>query len=318
MRAAPAVCLAIAIAQIAPALARAEAPAVTPPRALSPEKNEARADELFKDGVRAFDAGHVVEACDAFTESLRLGPKLGTLLNLALCHEHQGRTATAWSEYAHSAAWATQLGQKDRREFANSHAILLEGRLARVELQLPPARELSQVEVDGEPLPSSRWFLPLFLDPGEHAIAVSGKGKTPRVMAFVVPEGSAAQTVRVPALDALPKEAATPLPRPPPPLPDPSNARHNAGLVVGGVGIVGLAVGTIFGLRTLGQRDDIGAHCTGNACDARGIELRDSARASATVSNVAFAVGLVGVGVSAWLLLTSPAQPAHRMAQLTW
>ena len=304
MRVAPALLLGLAIA--APAVARADPAA---------EKNEVRADELFKEGLRAFDAGNVAPACDAFTESQRLGPKLGTLLNLALCHEHQGRTATAWSEYASCAAWATQLGQKDRREFANSHAILLEAQLSRVEVQLPPARELSQVDLDGEPLPSSRWFLPLFLDPGEHGLVVNAKGKAPRLILFVVPQGPSVQTVRVPELVDVSKEKASP---PRALAKEVSPARRNAGLVAGGIGIAGLAVGTVFGVRALSLRDDIGAHCAGNACDPQGMDSRESARASATVSDVAFALGLVGVGIGAWLLFTAPSRPAPRSALLTW
>src|SRR5438128_11228376 len=82
----------------------------------SAASNEMRAEYLFRTGEKKFDAGKYAEACADFSESLRLGPKLGTLLNLALCHEMVGKYATAWSEWNHGAVWATENGQKDRHD----------------------------------------------------------------------------------------------------------------------------------------------------------------------------------------------------------
>src|SRR5690242_9319584 len=81
---------------LAPSSARAE------PRDSAPRlSNEGRADVLFHSGEKKFDSGDYAGACVDFSESLKLGPKLGTLLNLALCHETTGRIVTAWSEFTH-------------------------------------------------------------------------------------------------------------------------------------------------------------------------------------------------------------------------
>ncbi len=272
--------------------------------------DEVKAEALFRDGMQKFDTGQVAGACAAFTESLRLDPKLGTLLNLALCHEKQGKLATAWLEYNTGAAWATQNAQKERREFANGHALTLEGQLSRILLQLPPARELSSVEIDGEPLPEPRWYLPLYLDPGEHAIAVSAPGKQRRTVKVVVPREPSAQLIPIPTLlDApLPTDAGPPKTRTAGggSAPEAGGTQRTVGLVVGGAGIAGLTAGAIFGILTIKKRDDSAAHCAGSVCDAQGVQAHDDAQTLGLVSTIGFGVGAAALVTGAILYFTAP------------
>jgi hypothetical protein len=75
--------------------------------------------------------------------------------------------------------------------------------------------------------------------------------------------------------------------------------------VAGGVGIVAAGVGTYFGLRALSKNSESDDRCNGSLCDPQGLELADEADSAATVSNVAFAVGAVGIGAGAYLFFTS-------------
>jgi hypothetical protein len=187
-----------------PSLARAE----------PDETNEDKAERLFRSGEKKFDAGKYAEACADFQSSLKLAPKLGTLLNVALCHETTGKPATAWAEFHHAAAWATQNGQKDRREFALQHISVLEPKLPRVGLQLPATSVIASLDLDGEPLPEQRWYLPLFLDPGEHAVAVSAPGKQRTTVRFRVVDSPTEQLVVIPSLPDDPNAGRTEPPRP--------------------------------------------------------------------------------------------------------
>ena len=120
----------------------------------------------------------------------------------------------------------------------------------------------------------------------------------------VFPKGHA--VVTVPWLRELP---ATPQPTKPVPAADQRYAEQPAESaserplkvetrpsilpwVLDGVGIVGIGVGSYFGLRALSKADDARTLCPDGIClREAGKQARDSASRSATLSNVAFTVG---------------------------
>ena len=242
--------------------------------------NEARAEQLFHSGEKKFDNGDYAGACSDFSESLKLGPKLGALLNLALCHETVGKPVTAWHEFSHAAVWAAQNNQRERHDFATQHVRALEPKLPRVVLQLPADRAIDGLDLDGEPVPETRWYLPLYLDPGEHRLAVTAPGKQRTTVAFRVTSSPSDQLVYVPKLDDATR-AKTPTPRT-------DTSRRLLGLAGLGIGIAGAALGTTFGV--LAATEDEGA---------------PAVKDHATVATVSFASGAVFAAVGGWLFWTS-------------
>lgn len=295
----------VACAVMAGALLLAPAPAARA-EGLS---NEQRAEQLFRAGEKKFDAGQHAEACLDFEASLKLGPKLGTLLNVALCHETIGKVATAWREFQHASAWAALNNQRDRHEFAVQHVLALEPRLPRILLQLPVDRAMATLEVDGEPLPEQRWNLPLYLDPGEHAVAVNAPGKHRASVTFRVTMSPTEQIVVVPSLaddgPAAPEPSAAR-----PAEPDHRVARTvGYGLLAGGGAAV--LTGVVLGTLSLVKRGDADARCPGaTACDAEGADLWKGAGALGTGAFVGLTAGVVLAGAGGVLLWTSRAPEA--------
>jgi hypothetical protein len=290
------------LAALSPSVARAE------PSGATPVSNEMRAEQLFQLAEKEFDSGRFNEACRDFGASLRAGPKLGTLLNLALCDETIGKIATAWQEFHFAAALAAQKGERDRHEYASQHAAALEGRLPRVLFQLPAGISIATIDVDREPLPDSRWYLPLFLDPGEHEVAITAPGKQPSSVKFTVIAAPTDQIVAIPPLagvEPTPRAGGAS-------LEDPARARaRTAGFIVLGGGLAALAVGAGFGAFAISARDAAGTHCSGKYCDPSGADHYERAQTLATISTIAMAGGALAAAVGAYFVLANPPAPTR-------
>ena len=110
-----------------------------------------------------------------------------------------------------------------------------------------------------------------------------------------------------------PVEAArTPSPVPAP-LPNAPAAAPNApapllAYALGALGLSGISVAGVTGFLALNQKGIAEDHCspTLRLCDAAGRAASDTGRTLRDISTAAWIVGGVGVGLSAYLLLTTP------------
>jgi hypothetical protein len=274
---------------------------------------------LFREGEELFDARNFSEACTKFATSHDLDPKLGTLLNLAFCHESEGRTARARAEFDEALTWAMQRGQRDREQFAREHLSSLEKRLSYLVLEAPASEvavdaEPVDVRVDGQIIARSRWGAPILVDPGLHMLTATAPKKEPQPLLFYVEPGPATRTVRIPTLLDDPVAAAKLARRAPLAVPrtletEPTSAartRRTAGLVVMATGGVATALGTYFTVRALSSAEDVRTACGGpNGCDANaGASPRDASTFT-VASGIALGAGLVALGVGSWLVLSS-------------
>ncbi|MBV9948878.1 MAG: hypothetical protein JOZ69_18665, partial [Myxococcales bacterium] len=105
-----------------------------PPRT---DDRRAEADAEFAEAKLLMEAGQTSAACPKFARSQELDPRLGRLLNLAFCHEQEGKVASAWHEYTEATSLAEQRGQAEREDFARARAAAVARELAFVLLELP-------------------------------------------------------------------------------------------------------------------------------------------------------------------------------------
>src|SRR6266508_1678355 len=144
--------------------------------------DRALAQSLFDQALHLRTAGKTPEACPNFAESYRLDPAGGTLLNLAVCHETEGKTATAWSEFKDAKSLARRDGRKDREKLANDHIQSLESKLSRITISVPPSTSDAQgleVKLQGASIGKAAWGTSMPVDPGPLEVSASAPGKKP-------------------------------------------------------------------------------------------------------------------------------------------
>lgn len=151
------------------------------------------------------------------------------------------------------------------------------------------------------------------LDPGRHKFTFEIPGRPPidKEYVIVISQKERRETLVVDSVSAKP-EAVSPLTthgqQPAVSQTRPGlGAQKIAAIVAGGVGIVGVGVGTAFGLISKSKHDDAAQHCNGSICsDQQGIDFKTSAIHAGNVSTVAFVVGAAGLAGGAALWFTAP------------
>ncbi len=275
-----------------------------------PAADATLAETLFQVGKQLLQEKRYAEACPKLQESLRLDAATGTLIALAICHEAEGKTASAWAEFSEGAAAAAREGRTDRVEFAQERAHALAPRLARLVVNVPPElQRLSGVQIkrDGVELGAAIWGSAIPVDPGPHRIEASAPRMQPWSAVIEVKPDGARQIVDVPPLQL--RQASS--------SPPPGARQRTIGWVVGGGGLVALGVGSYFGLRAIANHDEATSRCSPLRCtDREAVRLNDDAKVSASISNVGIGIGLAGVAASAILVLTAPKRPDRLAASL--
>lgn len=277
------------------------------------------ADALFEEGRAHVEAGEFLLGCPKLLASFKLDPTVGTLLNLADCHQRAGQTATAYEKFQAAAELAKKLGRADREKTAKDRLALLEPQLTKLAIELKEADEVS-ITLDGSPITRDGAQTVLRVDPGPHTLFVAAPGRKPFSVTLEAKEPGKTYPVVVPALvregEEPPVVAATPKVAPHP-EPAPSNTRRTVGFVVGGLGLVLAGVGGYFGLRTFSSWSDSEARCNDKGCDREGIDLASDAKTSGYLSTIGLAAGGVAFATGLVLVLTAPgAKKTTTKAQL--
>src|SRR6185437_16226487 len=176
-------------------------PILAQPALAQPSSTDlALAKVLFEDGRKAMADGKIDEACAKLGQSHAIEPALGTLLNLAVCHDKQGKTASAWAEFNAAAELAAKSNETKRVAFATEQAKELEGRLAHLVVRAPGAASGLSVRLDGREIGAVVLGSAVPLDPGEHRVEVSAPGKHAFAVTVKIDPGPSSKTVDVPPL----------------------------------------------------------------------------------------------------------------------
>jgi hypothetical protein len=279
-----------------------------------------------EEGRRAFNAGVILlqdpdgaryeEAYTQFRKAFELTKNWKVLGNLGLCAlklERDGEAISAYEKYLSQGG--KDIDSNERSQVERDLAAL-KAQVATVNLELYATsgsivdqREKPDGSKVGNEYPITANAMQLGLHAGRHVLRVVAKDGEAR-WETTLEAGSVGshrfELSKAPAPGtSAPSPSALSATAPSPSAP--SSSRKTLAYVAGGVGIVGLGVGTVFGLRTFSKKSDRDAACPGGICTSQaGIDLDSQARTAARTSTIGFGVGLVGLGVGTYLLLSAP------------
>ncbi len=276
------------------------------------------AEELFRRAKALMAENKHRDACPLLEESQKLDPQMGTLLNLAICHESIGKTASAWGEFRAVEQQARAANREDRVKLARERAAKLEPRLARIKIVVPAHAKVAGlvVTVDGEAKGEPLWS-GVAVDPGTRTIEASAPGKKPASLQVKVDNEGAVVPVTIPELE---DEAVAKLK----PMPDlggdddrardeeyaSNRTRKTTGLVVGGIGVATMAAGGVFGVLAIVNDGNATKACpqpcfAGSSAAKAADDRTDRALVFANVANVVIPIGLVAAAIGGYMFLSA-------------
>ncbi len=268
------------------------------------EADKVRVQAAYEEGKALMAEGRAAEACAAFERGERIDPSAVSLrLRLAECYVATGKVASAFRTYQDVARVARATGHPKAAE-ASEGAIALASKVAFVTIEVAPDHTPGLVVTrDGVPLEESVWGQTIAVDPGPVRVEARAPHHQGFFVSMMLVEGEPTRVIRIPTLAP---EAGDEPKEPTKPLEEPTlGTQRTVAIVAGAVGLVGVGVGSVYGLSALGKLDDArNGHCNADdVCDDEGIRLREEAETAGTASTAAFCVGggVIAAGLILWL-----------------
>ncbi len=300
IRASRVACAAVLLLALTPApraLAQARKP---PPTAEDAAK--LRAQAIFDEAMRLFGDGDYVVALEKFRAARAEFPSPKILVNIGTTLRQLGRNVEAAETYE---AYLADPGQDPKRaEEVKRSLAELDALLGRIRIEVTtPTGAPAEVRLDGKVIERFENGVVVRVEPGDHTVVAELAGFPPVVQKARIDPRSEKRF----ELAVVPEKQKTVVVSRDAPVP---KTQRTIGFIAGGVGVLGLGAGAVFGLLAKSKNDEAASeHClTETRCDARGVELGDAARTHATISTVTFAVGGALVAGGVVLLLTAPSK----------
>jgi hypothetical protein len=280
----------------------------------------AAAEALFVEGRTLLERKDYAEACPKLEESYRLDPATGALYALALCHEGQGKLATAWVEFMGVASRANAEQYAEREQSARARAAAIEPRLSFMIVRV--AEKTAQlpglvISRNGGVLRPAAWETSMPLDPGEYVLTATAPGRKAWTTTVAINDQPRREIVQIPELEPE-------LARPAAPARSSSRSSEGAagagssenlsplritGIALGGAGAMGLGLALAASLRAIDKNADSAADCQENRCGIAGDRDRMAAREAADLASLSAIAGGVLLGAGAVLFVVGEAPP---------
>jgi tetratricopeptide (TPR) repeat protein len=291
--------LALAVALAAPAASAA---------------GSAEAKQLVTTGQAALKAQKFAEAAAAFQKADELKPSPATKVEIGRALAGQGKLVAA-SQALHAAMDAAKGVSAAKKAGADAKKLLdeLEPKIPWIQLVVQGPTTPAKTFIDGQEVDASA---ELPYDPGDHTVAAEAPGFARAEQRVNLVEGAHAKLTL-----EMTKDAAAAAPEAAPEAGSSGKGSIVPALVGFGVGAVGLALGTAFGVMAFGEKskaDDAKAgytkciknpDCSGKTALGYQSDFNnalDTSKTDGTISTVGFVVGGVGVAAGVTFLFWRP------------
>ncbi|HEX8793221.1 MAG TPA: hypothetical protein VF765_19895 [Polyangiaceae bacterium] len=288
------------------------------------------AQAQFDYGLAEMEAGRFASGCPALADSYRIDPHPGVLFTLAECENKWGRIASAFTHYeayldlfAHMSD-EQKAHQRGRDRIAASQRDALRPVLPQLTIALPAtAPSGTTVTRDGDPVGAPSLGVALPVDPGEHVLVAKTPDGVRHETRVTIERGQRRSVVldltAPPTPTPTPTSTSTPTPTPtptPPPTPTPTNNPVRTwAWIAGGIGLAGIAVGSIAGAVVMSDASTIHSQCQSDlSCSPSGLNAASQSRTFGVLSDVGFAVGGAGLVTSLVLFLLPGPKPVVPIA----
>jgi hypothetical protein len=256
---------------------------------------------LYREATEAAASGQWAEARDRLRAAIAIRASPKVLFSLAQAEEKLGAVASAQADYVRALEGARAAGETDVVRVAEQARVSLESRVPHVRLIVTNpsggAPSGATATLDEHPMAVGATVA---LDPGAHRVVVNAPGMREVTTSVAIGER---QQLDVP-VHMVTETIAPVLVVPSGLAPGPSAGTwRTVGLIVAGVGVVGLGVGTAFGVESIAKHNAAHTACPGVTCaDAASAGLWNDAVSTGNVSTVAFIAGgvLVAGGAVLW------------------
>lgn len=134
---------------------------------------------LAREAEKLQSEGKTAEACDKLEQSQALDPRGGTLLDLALCREKEGKVGTAYNLFDEAEKIASQEKRSDRVTTAKVHKNQLFAKLPRLTVNVPKEAQTKGLEITagGQVIPEAEWGKAYPVDSGNIEVMATAPEK---------------------------------------------------------------------------------------------------------------------------------------------
>jgi len=293
------------------------------------EQEVAGARAAATNGLKAFEAGRYADALDLFKRAESLVHAPTHLLYLARSHAKLGQLVEAQEVYNKISREKLADGApdafKDAQAKANEELAALQPRIPSLTIKLKgEGAEGVVVTMDDVEVPAALVGVPHPVNPGPHQLVATGNGVKSQPASVTLAEGGneSIELTLEPAPDAVAPTAEGSAAIDTSAPPSGGNGMRIGAYVGLGVGVVGLAAGTVFALSAKSKFDDAAALCNlpGGECPANrkgDIEkLDDDGKSAKTMATIGFVVGGLGLATGVTLLVLSGQHKSEQAARI--